>query len=83
LKSSEFPTDLAGQNARATEVVKELMVKILGREESFKVAVRRGANTLRRARDSTLFLLPPIEVGTLIVFREIEERSKLFIILLG
>jgi hypothetical protein len=39
-----------------------MIVKILGREEKFHVSVRRGANILRRARDSTLLLLPPLEV---------------------
>jgi hypothetical protein len=53
---------LAGQNARATEIIKEMIVKVLGREEKFHVSVRRGANTLRKARDSTLLLLPPMEV---------------------
>jgi hypothetical protein len=43
-------------------MIKELIVKVLGREEAFKVAVRRGANVLRKARDSTMLLLPPIEV---------------------
>jgi hypothetical protein len=62
LKSSEFPSDLSGQNAKATEMIKEMMKRVLGREEAFKVAVRRGANVLRKARDSTMFLLPPIEV---------------------
>ncbi len=38
------------------------MLKVLGREEPFKLSVRRGANVLRKARDSTLLLLPPIEV---------------------
>ncbi len=62
MKSAEFPTELASQNARATEMVRELIIKVLGREEPFKVSVRRGANILRKARDSTLLLLPPIEV---------------------
>jgi hypothetical protein len=53
---------LAGQNARANEIVKEMIQKVLGREEAFKLSVRRGANILRKARDSTLLLLPPIEV---------------------
>jgi hypothetical protein len=63
LKSAEFPTELASQNARAAEIIKELVQKVLGREEPFKVAVRRGANILRKARDSTLWLLPPMEVS--------------------
>ncbi len=57
-----FPSDLASQNAKAHEIITEMMKKILGREEPFKLAVRRGANILRKARDSTLVLLPPIEV---------------------
>jgi hypothetical protein len=43
--------------------MKEMIKKVLGRDEAFKVAVRRGANVLRKARDSTLLLLPPIEVS--------------------
>jgi hypothetical protein len=43
-------------------MIKELMLKVLGREEQFKVSVRRGANILRKARDSTLLLVPPLEV---------------------
>jgi hypothetical protein len=62
MKVAEFPTDLAGQNTRANEIVREMIKKVLGREEAFKVSVRRGANVLRKARDSTLLLLPPLEV---------------------
>jgi hypothetical protein len=62
LKRPEFPSDLAGQNAKANEIIKEMINKVLGRDEKFSLSVRRGANVLRRARDSTLLLLPPIEV---------------------
>jgi hypothetical protein len=44
-------------------MIKELIQKVLGRDEPFKLSVRRGANILRKARDSTLLLLPPIEVN--------------------
>jgi hypothetical protein len=46
-------------------MIKELIQKVLGREEPFKLSVRRGANILRKARDSTLLLLPPIEVSVI------------------
>jgi|688.fasta_scaffold1007694_1 hypothetical protein len=62
LKRAEFPSDLASQNAKANEIIKEMIQKVLGREEPFKLSVRRGANVLRKARDSTMLLLPPIEV---------------------
>jgi hypothetical protein len=71
LKRAEFPTELGAQNVKATEIVKELIVKILGREEPFKLSVRRGANVLRKARDSTLLLLPPIEVFNLKLERQL------------
>ncbi len=53
---------MSGQNTKATEIIKEMIKRVLGRDEPFKLSVRRGANVLRKARDSNLLLLPPIEV---------------------
>lgn len=68
---------MAGQNTRANEIIKELVIKVLGREEKFSVSVRRGSNILRRARDSTMFLLPPMEVKYLELYAWPKYLSKL------
>jgi hypothetical protein len=47
---------------KATALIDELIRKVLGREEQFSLSVRRGSGTLRLARDSTMYLVPPIEV---------------------
>jgi hypothetical protein len=62
MKSSEFPKEPSGQNAKATTMIHELIKRVLGREEAFTLSVRRGTGTLRFARDSTLYLVAPIEV---------------------
>ncbi len=63
MKTSEFPKETAAQNAKANAMIHELVVKVLGREEPFSISLRRGGTgTLRYARDSTLLLVPPIEV---------------------
>ncbi len=63
LKAAEFPKDPAAQSMQANIIIKDLLTRVLGREEAFTISVRRGSGTLRYARDSTLLLLPPIEVS--------------------
>ncbi len=65
LKCSDFPKEAAAQNVKAGSMIHELIVKVLGREEPFNLSVRRGTGTLRLARDSTMYLVPPIEVKTI------------------
>jgi hypothetical protein len=48
---------------QANVIIKDLLTKVLGREEPFSITVRRGSGILRYARDSTMFLVPPIEVS--------------------
>ncbi len=43
-------------------MIKDLLVRVLGREEAYSISVRKGSGTLRYARDSPLLLLPPVEV---------------------
>jgi hypothetical protein len=43
-------------------MVHELIKRVLGREEPFSISLRRGSGTLRYARDSTMLLVPPVEV---------------------
>lgn len=65
LKCAEFPKDLPSQNTKAMEIIKELVTRVLGREEQFTLSVRRGTQNIRYAKDSPLLLLPPIEVSNL------------------
>ncbi len=62
--TSEFPKEAAAQNARAQTLVHELVKRVLGREEPFNISLRRGGSgTIRYARNSTMLLVPPIEVS--------------------
>lgn len=56
-----FPGDIAGQNARTSELIRELIGKVLGRQEEFAVTVRRGS-ARRYAKESSLVMIPPVEV---------------------
>jgi hypothetical protein len=47
---------------KANAIIHDLIKKVLGREEQFSLSLRRGSGTLRFARDSTMYLVPPIEV---------------------
>jgi len=40
LRSNDFPTDLAGQHAKAMLLVKDLVTKVLNRDEEFTVSLR-------------------------------------------
>ncbi len=62
MRSSDFPKEMAAQNVKAAAMISDLIKRVLGREEPFTISVRRGNGTLRFARDSTLYLVPPIEV---------------------
>jgi hypothetical protein len=62
LHSKDFPRDAQGQAAKAMEVMKVMVTRVLGREEAFTLSVRKGSQTLRYAKDSAMLLLPPIEV---------------------
>ncbi len=63
LKAQEFPKDPGAQTMQANIIIKDLVTKVLGREETFSISVRRGSGILRYARGSTMFLVPPIEVS--------------------
>ncbi len=62
LKCADFPKEAAAQNVKAASMIHELILRVLGREEQFNLSVRRGSGNLRLARDSTMYLVPPIEV---------------------
>jgi hypothetical protein len=62
IKTKEFPADPSGQNARAFEIVREIVKKVLNRDEEFTITVRKTSQ-LRYAKDSALILVPPIEVS--------------------
>jgi len=61
LKAKDFPKDYSEQHTKAVEIVKALIAKVLNREETFTLTVRKTAK-VRYARDSTMILLPPVEV---------------------
>jgi len=67
LKTKEFPKDLSAQNAKSIELVKEIIRKVLNRDEQFTLTVRKTTQT-RYAKDSSLVLVPPIEVDNVILF---------------
>ncbi len=60
---------------KAGSMMHELILKVLGREEPFNLSIRRGNGTLRFARDSTMYLVPPIEVRE----NQVTLTSKLII----
>ncbi len=61
LKVKEFPQELPEQSVKATEMVREIVRKVLNRDETFSITV---SNTyqVQYAMNSTLILVPPIEV---------------------
>ncbi len=61
LKVKEFPREQGEQRDRATELIKDLVQKVLNREEAFTVVVRK-THQVRYAKNSTMILVPPIEV---------------------
>lgn len=65
MKVADYPKDTNEQSAKAVEVVKDLVAKVLGRDEPFSLVVRKSAQR-RYAKDSTLVLVPPIEVRIII-----------------
>lgn len=62
MKSADYPKDTNEQSAKAVELVKDLVLRVLGREETFSLVVRKSSQR-RYAKDSTLVLVPPIEVS--------------------
>jgi hypothetical protein len=56
----DYPKELTDQNLKAQELVKSMMLKVLNREEPFTLTLRSGQR--RYSRDSSLVLVPPIEV---------------------
>lgn len=62
LKSADYPKDTNEQSAKAVELVKDLVARVMGRDEAFSLIVRKSAQR-RYAKDSTLVLVPPIEVS--------------------
>ncbi len=58
----EFPRELPEQSIKATELVKGIIWKVLNREETFSITVRK-THQLRYAKNSSAILVPPIEVS--------------------
>ena len=58
----DFPKDFSEQSNRATEIVRDIIKKVLNREEPFTLTVRKTTN-IRFAKDSSLVIVPPIEVS--------------------
>jgi hypothetical protein len=50
LRSPDYPKEMPAMNMKATLLIKELITKVLGREEEFALSVRRGSGTPRYAR---------------------------------
>jgi hypothetical protein len=69
IKAKEFPREPGEQKDRATELVSTIVQKVLNREETFSIAVRKTQH-VRYAKNSTLILVPPIEVKVEIVEEE-------------
>lgn len=61
LKATDYPKETNEQSAKAVEIVKDLVLRVLGRDETFSLVVRKSAQR-RYAKDSNLVLIPPIEV---------------------
>ncbi len=57
---------MSAHNMKAPAMVHEMIKKVLGREEPFTLSVRKGSGTLRYGRDSTMLLIPPVEVNYLV-----------------
>lgn len=57
----DFPKDIAGQNSKTVEVVRDLLKRVLGREEDFSLSVRKSAQR-RYAKESPMVMIPPVEV---------------------
>ncbi len=61
LKSKDFPKDMSEQNARANDIVKDLLKRVLGRDETFSLTVRKSGQR-RVFKETDLIMIPPIEV---------------------
>jgi len=59
----DFLKDIAGQNSKTVEVVRDLIKRVLGREEDFSLTVRKSTQR-RYAKESPLIMIPPVEVKT-------------------
>lgn len=57
----DFPKDIAGQNSKTVEIVRDLIKRILGREEEFSLTVKKSAQQ-RYAKESPMIMIPPVEV---------------------
>lgn len=79
LKSADYPKDTNEQSAKAVEIVKDLVMRVLGRDETFSLVVRKSSQR-RYAKDSTMVLVPPIEVRT-DYFRQPEYHLRLLMAL--
>ncbi len=58
---ADFQKESNEQQLRANEMVKNLITRILGREEEFTVVIRRAVMK-RFNKDSSLIMVPPLEV---------------------
>ncbi len=62
VRVNEFPKDLAEQNAKAVEAVRDIVKRVLGRDEPFSLVVRKS-NQRRYVKDTSLVIIPPVEVS--------------------
>lgn len=61
LKADDFPKESSEQSARAVEMMRSLISRVLGREEEFTISVRKSVQR-RYAKESSKVIVPPIEV---------------------
>jgi len=61
MRSDDFPSDLAGQHTKAMILVKDLVSRVLNRDEEFTVTLRKTVQR-RYVKNSSQVLLPPLEV---------------------
>jgi hypothetical protein len=62
LRTMDYPKTLPEQNAKVKELLKDLIPKILGRDEPFSVILRKSGQR-RYAKDTSEVIVPPLEVG--------------------
>ncbi len=61
LKSNEYPKDVNEQSGRAVSLMRQVVARVLGRDEEFSLSVKK-VHQLRYVKDSTVVMVPPLEV---------------------
>jgi len=62
LRARDFPQEIGEQNARANELMKVMVLRVLSREEPFTLSVKKVFER-KFARGTGEVLIPPIEVS--------------------